>query len=169
MNLFSSSVVLRRSIFLFHQRVYKVECALNKVLWVWVQLSPQVYSGSNPYFFMYHFQRKRYPFCIPSVKKRYPSFHVPTWEHSTPLTAGPSFQNANKSLKQARKSSCNFHTRKMRLFEIQSTPDNLNLQGKLKKVRVIGSSSYRELEKKGGEERKKTVFNQPFNCRKVMW
>ena len=58
----------------------------------------------------------------------------------------------------------------MRLFEIQSTPDNLNLQGKLKKVRVIGSSSYRELEKKGGggEERKKTVFNQPFNCRKVM-
>ena len=59
----------------------------------------------------------------------------------------------------------------MRLFEIQSTPDNLNVQGKLKKVRVIGSSSYRELEKKGGgggEERKKTVFNQPFNCRKVM-
>ena len=57
----------------------------------------------------------------------------------------------------------------MRLFEIQSTPDNLNVQGKLKKVRVIGSSSYRELEKKGGgEERKKTVFNQPFSCRKVM-
>ena len=29
------------------------------------------------------------------------------------------------------------------LLIVQSTPDNLNLQGKLKKVRVIGSSSYR--------------------------
>ena len=29
---------------------------------------------------------------------------------------------------------------------VQSTPDNSNLQGKSKKVRVIGSSSYRELE-----------------------
>ena len=28
---------------------------------------------------------------------------------------------------------------------MQSTPDNSNLQGKLKMVRVIGSSSYREL------------------------
>ena len=28
---------------------------------------------------------------------------------------------------------------------VQSNPDNSNLQGKLKKVRVIGSSSYREL------------------------
>ena len=28
-------------------------------------------------------------------------------------------------------------------FEVQSTPDNSNLQGKLKKLRVIGSSSYR--------------------------
>ena len=27
---------------------------------------------------------------------------------------------------------------------LQSTPDNSNLQGKLKKVRFIGSSSYRE-------------------------
>ena len=27
--------------------------------------------------------------------------------------------------------------------ELQSTPDNLNLQGKWKKVRVIGGSSYR--------------------------
>ena len=31
-------------------------------------------------------------------------------------------------------------------FQIQLTPDNSNLQGKSKKVRVIGSSSYRELE-----------------------
>ena len=31
------------------------------------------------------------------------------------------------------------------IFSIQSTPDNSNLQGKSKKVRVIGSSSYREL------------------------
>ena len=29
---------------------------------------------------------------------------------------------------------------------VQSTPDNSNLKGKLKKVRVIGSSSYRGLE-----------------------
>ena len=31
-------------------------------------------------------------------------------------------------------------------FYMQSTPDNSNLQEKLKKVRVIGSSSYREFE-----------------------
>ena len=30
--------------------------------------------------------------------------------------------------------------------KVQSTPDNSNLQKKSKKVRVIGSSSYRELE-----------------------
>ena len=30
--------------------------------------------------------------------------------------------------------------------KIQSTPDNSNLQGKSRKVRVIGSSSYREFE-----------------------
>ena len=30
-------------------------------------------------------------------------------------------------------------------YKVQSTPDNSNLQGKLKMVRVIGSSSYREL------------------------
>ena len=30
--------------------------------------------------------------------------------------------------------------------DLQSTPDNSNLQGKSKKVRVIGSLSYRELE-----------------------
>ena len=34
---------------------------------------------------------------------------------------------------------------------IQSTPDNSNLQGKSKKVRVIGSSSYRELEENSWE------------------
>ena len=34
---------------------------------------------------------------------------------------------------------------------IQSTPDNSNLQGKLKKVRVIGGSSYRELEENSRE------------------
>ena len=32
------------------------------------------------------------------------------------------------------------------LFIIQSTPDKSNPQGKLKKVRVVGSSSYREFE-----------------------
>ena len=31
---------------------------------------------------------------------------------------------------------------------IQSTPDNSNFQGKLKKIGVIGSSSYREFEAK---------------------
>ena len=34
---------------------------------------------------------------------------------------------------------------------IQSTPDNSNLQGKSKKVRVIGSLSYREFEENGRE------------------
>ena len=36
-------------------------------------------------------------------------------------------------------------------FYVQSTPDNLNLQGKLKKVRVIRSSSYRELKENSQE------------------
>ena len=31
-------------------------------------------------------------------------------------------------------------------FQVQSTPDNSNLQGKLKNFRVIGSSSYRSRE-----------------------
>ncbi len=31
------------------------------------------------------------------------------------------------------------------VLRVQSTPDNFNLQGKLKKVLVIGSSSYRKL------------------------
>ena len=35
--------------------------------------------------------------------------------------------------------------------KIQSTPDNSNLQGKSKKVRVIGSSSYQELEENSRE------------------
>ena len=34
---------------------------------------------------------------------------------------------------------------------VQSTPDNSNLQGKSKKVRVIGSSSYRPLEENSRE------------------
>ena len=34
---------------------------------------------------------------------------------------------------------------------IHLTPDNSNLQGKSKKVRVIGSSSYRELEENSRE------------------
>ena len=38
-----------------------------------------------------------------------------------------------------------FHVVTLGAFDIQSTPDNSNLQGKLKMVRVIGSSSYREL------------------------
>ena len=32
------------------------------------------------------------------------------------------------------------------VIDVQSTPDNSNLQGKSKNVRVIGSSSYREFE-----------------------
>ena len=36
-------------------------------------------------------------------------------------------------------------------FQIQSTPDNSNLQGKSKKVRVIGGSSYRKLEENSRE------------------
>ena len=37
------------------------------------KLRPQIYSGSSPYPFMHHFQRKRYPFCIPSLKKTVPA------------------------------------------------------------------------------------------------
>ena len=37
------------------------------------------------------------------------------------------------------------------------TPDNWNLQGKLRKVRVIGSSSYREL-RTSDRKQGKTVF-----------
>ena len=52
-------------------------------------------------------------------------------------------------------------------FHIQSTPDNLNLQGKSKKVRVIGSS------KKIAESKVKNSFYctvnnlNTFNCRNV--
>ena len=35
------------------------------------------------------------------------------------------------------------HIIKLSCYKIESTPDNSNLQGKLKKVRVIRSSSYR--------------------------
>ena len=36
--------------------------------------------------------------------------------------------------------------------KVQLTPDNLNLSGKLKKVRVSGSLSYQEYEVKNGKE-----------------
>ena len=49
---------------------------------------------------------------------------------------------------------------------LQSTPDNSNLQGKSKNVRVIGSSK-----KIAGSKEKFFLhsehFNHPFNCRKV--
>ena len=42
---------------------------------------------SNPFPFMYHFSRKRYPFRIPSsIDKWYP-FHIPCLELSIPFTA----------------------------------------------------------------------------------
>ena len=41
---------------------------------------------------------------------------------------------------------------------ILSTPDNSNLQGKWKKVRVIGSSSYREFEENSREKGKKQFY-----------
>ena len=42
---------------------------------------------SNPFPFMYHFSRKRYPFRIPSsIDKWYP-FHIPSLELSIPFTA----------------------------------------------------------------------------------
>ena len=57
-------------------------------------------------------------------------------------------------------------------LQIQSTPDNSNLQGKSKKVRVIGSSSYRELEENSREKGKKQflLHSEHFNhtnCRNV--
>ena len=46
----------------------------------------------------------------------------------------------------------NVQVSKITRFEVQSTPDNSNLQGKSKKVRVIGSS------KKIAGSKEKTVF-----------
>ena len=48
---------------------------------------------------------------------------------------------------------------------IQSTPDNSNLQWKSKKVRVIGSSSYREFEENSREYGKKQflLHSEHFN------
>ena len=48
---------------------------------------------------------------------------------------------------------------------VQSTPDNSNLQGKSKKVRVIGSLSYREFEENGREYGKKQflLHSEHFN------
>ena len=48
---------------------------------------------------------------------------------------------------------------------IQSTPDNSNLQGKSKKVRVIGSLSYREFEENSCEYGKKQflLYSEHFN------
>ena len=45
------------------------------------------------------------------------------------------------------------------------TPDNSNLQGKWKKVRVIGSSSYREFEENSREKGKKQflLHSEHFN------
>ena len=45
--------------------------------------------------------------------------------------------------------------KKFELRGLQSTPDNSNLQGKWKNVRVIGSSSYREFEENSREKGKK--------------
>ena len=41
---------------------------------------------------------------------------------------------------------------------IQSTPDNSNFQGKTLKVRVIGSSSFRELEAIAGSKGKTSFY-----------
>ena len=48
---------------------------------------------------------------------------------------------------------------------VQSTPDNSNLQGNLKKVRVIGSLSYREFEENSCEYGKKQflLHSEHFN------
>ena len=48
---------------------------------------------------------------------------------------------------------------------LQSTPDNSNLQGKWKKVRVIGSSSFREFEENSREKGKKQflLHSEHFN------
>ena len=50
-------------------------------------------------------------------------------------------------------------------YKLQSTPDNSNLQGKWKKVRVIGSSSYREFKENSREKGKKQflLHSEHFN------
>ena len=68
---------------------------------------------------------------------------------------------------QCRNSERGHFKKKKGVFTIQSTPDNSNLQGKSKKVRVIGSS------KKIAGSKKKNSFNRTvnilitFNCRNV--
>ena len=59
-----------------------------------------------------------------------------------------------------------------KISSVQWTPDNSNLQGKSKKVLVIGSSSYRELEENSREPGKKQFLLHSehlitFNCRNV--
>ena len=55
--------------------------------------------------------------------------------------------------------------KKFELRGLQSTPDNSNLQGKWKKVRVIGSLSYREFEENSREKGKKQflLHSEHFN------
>ena len=64
--------------------------------------------------------------------------------------------------------SCRGHLRNSRVVayeRVQSTPDNSNLQGKSKKARVIGSSSYREFEENSREYGKKQflLHSEHFN------
>ena len=51
------------------------------------------------------------------------------------------------------------------ILQVQSTPDNSNLQGKWKKVRVIGSSSFREFEENSRDKGKKQslLHSEHFN------
>ena len=41
-------------------------------------------QGPTPFFCMYHFRQKRYPFCILSSDKWYP-FHIPNFECCIPF------------------------------------------------------------------------------------
>ena len=54
---------------------------LNKCLYG--EALPEV-QPLNPFIF-YHFSRKRYPFCIPSIDKWYP-YHIPCLELCIPFT-----------------------------------------------------------------------------------
>ena len=71
----------------------------------------------------------------------------------------PSNRLANRDVPLHR--VANFREFEVKKIFVQLTPDNSNLQGKSKKVRVIGSS------KKIAGSKEKNIFYCTFNCKNV--
>ena len=67
---------------------------------------------------------------------------------------------------------CSAYTTNYKRYNYYTTPDNSNLQGKSLKVRVIGSSNFRELEAIAGSKGKTSFYCTVnifiiFNCTSV--